>query len=207
MARLLTNISGHVSGKIMDVVYVRYKGGTYIRKAPQVRKETRTPAMLLNQQRFASMHNFCAQFKFNLIPQIWNDAATTNSGYNLFMKSNSPAFAKDGSIAYSLLLKFSTGKLPMPDHLTAQRMATDSDTITILWEKETHIYGTRQKDDLVVICYDGTEFSSLIATGIRRKDAGGSFNLPLMQEKVQYIYLFFASEDRRSFSDSMSFKI
>lgn len=138
---------------------------------------------------------------------IWNDAATIGSGYNLFLKENSPAFAKDGSIAYPLNLKFSTGKLPMPDHVSAQRRIPDSATVDVLWEKETHIYGTRQKDELLVICYDGVEFTPVIANGIRRKDACGSFNLPLMKEKVQYIYLFFAAEDRRSFSDSMSIKI
>lgn len=207
MARVITENGINISGRLDDVVYVRLRGKTYIRKAAKKRRDANDPKMLLNQQRFGCITKFSVQFKHSLISMIWNDAATASSGYNLFVKENSPAFAKDGRIAYPLLLKFSTGKLPMPDHLTAQRIIPDSDTITILWEKETHIYGTRQKDDLVALCYDGTEFSSMVATGIRRKDAGGSFNLPLMQEKVQYIYLFFAAEDRRSFSDSMSFKI
>lgn len=188
-------------------MYVRYKNGIYVRKAPTVRKGARTPGMLLNQQRFGCITRFSIAFKNSLIPMIWNDAATTGSGYNLFVKENSAAFAKDGNIAYPLLLKFSTGKLSLPGHLTAQRMAPDADTIDVLWEKETHIFGTRQKDDLVAICYDGKEFSSMMATGIRRRDAGGTFNLPLMKQQVQYLYLFFASEDRRSFSESVVFKV
>lgn len=207
MARVLAGDFANITGKLGDRVYVKSRNGIYVRKAPTVRKESRTPAMLLNQQRFGCITRFSVQFKYSLISMIWNDAATTSSGYNLFVKENSPAFAKDGSIADPLLLKFSTGKLALPDHLTAQRMAPDSDTIDVLWQKETHIYGTRQKDDLMVICYDGSDFSSLEATGIRRRDAGGSFILPLMEQNIQYIYLFFAAEDRRSFSDSLSFKI
>lgn len=207
MARVIAGDISKIVGKVGDKVYVKYKNGIYVRKAPTVRKEARTPAMLLNQQRFGCITRFCIQFKNSLISMIWNDAATTGSGYNLFLKENSAAFAKDGRIAYPLLLKFSTGKLPVPEHLTAQRTAPDADTIEVLWEKETHIYGTRQKDDLVMIGYDGVECSSLTATGIRRRDVGGTFNLPVMKQKVQYIYLFFASEDRRSFSDSVGFII
>jgi hypothetical protein len=207
MARVLAGDISKIVGKVGDKVYVKYKNGIYVRKAPTVRKNARTPAMLLNQQRFGCITRYCIQFKNSLISMIWNDAATTGSGYNLFLKENSPAFAKDGSIADPLLLKFSTGKLTMPDHFTAQRLSIDLDIIDVLWEKETHIFGTRQKDDLAFICYDGAAFSSMLGTGIRRRDAGGSFSLPVMKQKVQYIYLFFASEDRRSFSESQGVKI
>lgn len=207
MARLLNNNSGSVSGKFIDMVYVRYKGGMYVRKAPTVRKEARTAAMLLNQQRFAAMHHFCAGFKHTLIYIIWNDCATTGSGYNLFMKSNSPAFAKDGSLTDPLSLKFSIGNLPLPGALTAERTAPDTDTIRVSWQKESHIGGSVFNDDLMAISFDGDRFSSMFITGIKRKDLGGRFELPENALRAEYLYLFFASEDRRSFSDSMSFKI
>lgn len=207
MARLLTNYSGQVSGKFIDMVYVRYKGGMYVRKAPMVRKEARTPAMLRNQQRFAAMHHFCAGLKHTLIYIIWNDRATTGSGYNLFMKSNSPAFAKDGSLLDPLLLKLSMGDLPFPEGLTVERTAPGTDTIRVSWQKESHIGGSMFNDDLMAISYDGDQFSSMFITGIKRKDLGGTFDLPVNALRAEYFYLFFAAEDRRSFSNSISFKI
>ncbi|HLN72556.1 MAG TPA: DUF6266 family protein [Prolixibacteraceae bacterium] len=207
MARLINNGSEQVSGKIMDVVYVRYKGGTYIRRAPRVRKEARTPAMLQNQQRFACIQRFCTQFKDTLIPMIWNDRATKGSGYNLFMKANSPAFARDGSLSDPLLLKFSLGELSLPEALTAQLSAPDAGTIKVSWQKESHMGGLRLNDELMAISYDGENFSGMIPTGLKRKDLQGSFELPVMASGVQYLYLFFSSEDRRSFSESVAFKI
>ncbi|MBC8004057.1 MAG: hypothetical protein H7X84_01175 [Verrucomicrobia bacterium] len=207
MALVTSNGSTNIVGKIGEVVYVPYKGGTYVRKAPTTRKGARTPAMLLNQQRFACMHRFCAQFKHTLIPQIWNDAATTNSGYNLFMKANSPAFAKDGSIAEPLLLKFSVGALLLPKEMSAQRTAPESNTIQVSWAKEDHIRGFRLLDELMVISSDGVKFSLLTSTGLLRKDLQGTFELPLLAAQPGYLYLFFRSEDRREFSASRGFKI
>lgn len=64
---LVTSIdSSGVIGRISEVVYVPYKGGTYIRKAPKSRKKSRTPAMLSNQQRVQPVYEkqqsgFCKQ--------------------------------------------------------------------------------------------------------------------------------------------------
>lgn len=207
MALVTSNGSTNIVGRIGDSVYVPYKRGTYVRKAPKTRKEARTPAMLLNQQRFACMHRFCVQFKRSLIPRIWNDAATTCSGYNLFMKANSPAFAKDGSITEPLLLKFSVGELLMSRGLTVQKMAPDSNMIQVAWEKEEHIKGFRLLDELMIISYDGEKFSLLTSTGLLRKNLQGTFELPLLPAQAGYLYLFFRSDDRREFSESRGFKI
>ncbi|MGE5395739.1 MAG: hypothetical protein ACM3P1_13435 [Candidatus Saccharibacteria bacterium] len=207
MARVLTENMSAISGRLGEVVYVRYRGGTYIRKAPAKRKDANDPKMMLNQQRFACITRFCVQFKYTLIPMIWNDAATRGSGYNAFLKANGPAFAKDGSLADALFITLSTGHLSIPATLTVQRPMPEANAIQVGWEKETHLSGIRSTDELVALSYDGTRFSPVINTGIKRKDLGGTFELPLMAQKAEYLYLFFAAQDRHHFSVSRAFMI
>lgn len=207
MAKVIGTIEAQFSGRVGDKVYYKHQGINCVRKAPAVKKDARTPRQLMNQQRFRVITRFCILFKQTLIPQIWNDAAGIRSGYNLFMKANSPAFAKDGSIAEPMLLKFSVGDLLKPRELTVQRTAPDADSLQVAWQKETHITGTRAIDELMVISYDGEKFSPMTLTGLVRKDLQGSFKLPALPPTAGFVYLFFRSEDRRGFSESMAFKI
>ena len=98
MARVKGGIGSFLFGKIEGVVYVQLNETTHTRQAPTRTKDSWTPKMLLNQQRFGLVNAFCKQFKSTVIPQIWNIAAEKMSGYALFMKSNMPAFAKDAAI-------------------------------------------------------------------------------------------------------------
>lgn len=207
MAKVIANEAAHISGKLKDVVYVRYYGGVYVRKAPSVRKESRTAAMLQNQQRFARINQFCSPFKDTIIPLIWNLADPNRRGYRLFIKTNSPAFEKDGSIVDPLLLKFSLGMLTMPKGLMAERMSPDADMIHICWQRESHIAGSRLNDELMLVSYDGENFSPMMATGLKRKQLQGDYLLPAMSRHISHIYLFFASPAKVMFSDSLGFKI
>jgi hypothetical protein len=78
MAQVTNGMGLGLAGKVGDLVYVPFNGGTYTRKAPRRKKDSSTPRMLLNQQRFRQVNDFCAQFKYSVIPQIWNAAALNN---------------------------------------------------------------------------------------------------------------------------------
>ena len=105
---VLTKVKGGLeamlSGKFGNMVFVQRDGKTYMRSAPTRKKDASTPRMLLNQKRFGAVMKFCGQFKSTVIPQIWNLAAQGTSGFRLFQKTNSPAFAPDGSTEMSLEL-------------------------------------------------------------------------------------------------------
>ena len=207
MARVLTVNSPDVTGRIGEVVYVRYRGGTYIRKAPKKRSDVNDPKQVQNRQRFISITRFCIQFKHTLIRQVWNDVATTCSGYNLFMKANSPALDREGSLAHPLLLKLSAGKLILPEDISVERTAPGASVIRISWIKEASISGTRAADQLMMITSDGQHFSPMSPTGIKRKDVEGVAELPLMPWAAGFVYLFFMADDRRDFSDSRAWAI
>lgn len=99
MAKVTGTTDSHLSGKIGDKVYYQLNGVSFVRKVPTIRKEARTQAQLMNQQRFKAINQFYKQFKNTVIPRIWKDAAVRTTGYRLFLKAISPAFAKDGSIS------------------------------------------------------------------------------------------------------------
>ena len=218
MAIVKGGMGSMLSGKVEGLVYVQLNGQTITRKAPKHKKDSWTPGMLQNQQRFREVNSFCGQFKYSVIPQIWNGAALSNfskasnfgniyekkmSGYAFFLKSNMPAFAPDGSLADQKLIRLSTGKLNMPQGLVAGRPEAQGNIIEVSWEKELHVGGVHLKDELMVISAADGIYSDIMATGIPREAMHGTFELPTAPEQATHLYLFFASKDRTDYSLSI----
>ena len=78
MAQVTDGMGLGLVGKVGDLVYVPFNGGRYTRRVPRRTNDSWTPRMLLNLQRFKQVNDFCAQFKYSVIPQIWNAAALNN---------------------------------------------------------------------------------------------------------------------------------
>lgn len=205
MARVTSQSETHLSGKLGDKVYSQYYGKTYVRRVPAVRKDARTPAQLMNQQRFNEINRFCKQFKGSLISRIWQDAAVNTTGYRLFLMANSPAFAKDGTVSDYSMIKLTTGHLPLPLELTLQKEYAGNSAIRVSWKQDFHFSGERLRDELKFIAQSNGVFSEITGTGLIRRSCGGSFELPLQHETATHIYLFFVSNDHRDYSNSCAF--
>jgi len=59
---------------------------------------------------------------------------------------------------------------------------------------------------MVITGVDGL-YSEITATGIMREDLHGTFELPITPVRATHIYLFFASKDRRDYSESVCFEV
>jgi hypothetical protein len=211
MAKVKEGASSDLSGKADGRVYVQYKGGVYTRSLPKWKKDSWTKGMLLNLERFKQINAFCSLFKDTVIPQIWNGMDPKMSGYALFLKTNKSAFAADGSIADKKKIKLSTGNLSFPEGFEAKRSETDQTLIEVYWPKELNVGGVHLKDELMAIsCVDG-QYSDIINTGIKRNDLKGTFalpDIPMPQATGTLpLYLFFASANRREYSDSRCFEV
>ena len=218
---LIKQSGSALTGMIGGIVLVNFNGGTYMRRAPQrQKKDSWTPQQLLHRQRFSMVNKFCGQFKSSLIPQIWNAATfskvqnfgkvqITNmmSGYALFLKSNMPAFAPDGSVADVKKLRLSTGSLTLPQGIEAHRSAVGTSTIQVSWDYDGHIGGKNLKQELMLISAGDGLYSEITATGILKGYLNGSFELPELPKAATHIYLFFTSQDRRDYSESVCFEI
>lgn len=196
-----------LSGKFGNMVFVQRDGKTYVRSAPKRKPGSSTPAMLLNQKRFGEVIKFCSQFKDTVIPQIWNLAAVNTSGYRLFQKTNSPAFGPDGSLKDPKLLRFSTGKLTLPEGLIAGKPEVGGSIIEVSWSKDLVLGGIPLQDSLMVISFADGIYSDITDTGLVRNDLNGSFELPVGPINATHIYLFFESKNRRNYSGSICFEV
>jgi hypothetical protein len=207
MTKVKGGIESMLSGKFGNMVFVQSYGKTYMRSAPKRKKDASTPAMLLNQKRFGEVIRFCSEFKSTVIPQIWNLAAVGTSGYRLFQKTNSPAFAKDGSLMDPKLIRLSTGKLILPQGFTAGKPELGGSVIEVSWQEDLHLGGIHLQDELMVISSGDGQYSDIKATGILRGNLNGSFELPELSAPATHVYLFFASKDRRDYSESICFEV
>lgn len=207
MAKVKEGIESMLSGKFGDFVFVQRQGKTYVRRAPQRKKDSSTPAMLLNQQRFAKIMSFCGQFKNTVIPRVWVMAAEGRSGFRLFQKTNSPAFAPDGALTDVSKIKMSIGKLTLPQGLKVSRKAAGSSTINVSWNEDAELGGLHLKDELLVVSAANGQYSEIVDTGITRGALGGSVELPGEPSAATHLYLFFGSRDGKDYSPSMCFEI
>lgn len=207
MATVEDIYGNNASGKVGTVSLYRLRGKTIMRALPVNRNNHRTEKQLRNQNRFNEIRGFCSQFKHILIPQIWNALATTSSGYHLFMKSNSAAFDQDGVLTDPMKIKLSAGNLPLPKGIKVQRTAADENSIQVQWEKDAVAGGFALRDQLMVISAGEGKYSDIKATGIKRGELVGSFELPKLDTAATHIYLFFKSVDQRFYSESVCFEI
>lgn len=206
MARL--NEDSNLSGKLGNTVYVRLKNGqTILRSMPKVNPNKRTPAQLRNQERFRLIHKFCSQFKQGIIPRIWNDYSKTDNGYNLFVKTNTPAFGPDGELLDPKKIRLSIGELPLAEQMQVQPGADGSRMVKVSWQKTSHQGGTTLQDELMAVSAGDEKYSDITATGLNRASLGGSFALPQQPTNVSHVYLFFASQDRKHYSESVCFEV
>ena len=196
-----------VTGKVGTVAFYRSKGKTIMRSLRVDKSSQRTENQLRNQRRFQEIRKFCSLFKPIVIPQIWNGLATTSSGYHLFMKTNSPAFDKEGVIADPMKIHLSMGKLIFPAGMQAQRTSLGGTTIQVKWEPDPHFAGLTLRDPLMVISAGEGKYSDMKDTGLVRGNLGGTFELPALASPATHVYLFFNSLDQRYYSESVCCEI
>lgn len=207
MATVHSLLRGEISGKMGDKVYYQLNGKTVVRNLPAKTKWTFTAKQTKAQQRFKSIIHYCQKFKYSVIPLIWNKGTQSGSGWSLFMKTNSPAFNPEGVPADVRKLQLSTGKLTLPLQFTAHRKAGDPSVIEVSWNRNLSMGGILLWDELMAISSVNDEYSPILSTGIIRGDLQGSFLLPVLKAEATHLFLFFASNDRTTFSTSVCFEI
>jgi len=192
-----------ISGKVGKVVFCQRNGKTYVRSLPVKKSGPGTPNQQLQRQRFGELMKYCRQFKFVVIPQIWNLASPTGAGFQLFMKTNKVAFGPAGQLDDLRLIKLSAGKLHLPLELTAQRQGEGSAMISVSWVKDPNSGGIPYWDELLAISSGEGQYSKIKYTGIRRGDLQGSFEIPELPCPATHLFLFFSSLDKRNYSESI----
>ncbi|HET6557594.1 MAG TPA: hypothetical protein VFG54_09795 [Prolixibacteraceae bacterium] len=207
MAKVKDIFGAGISGKVGKVVFFQLNGQTFARGLPKRQNHPGTPAQELNRKRFREMQKFSQQFKFVLIPQVWNFASKTMSGHQLFMSTNNKAFSPDGSVIDPKLIKLSVGKLSLPSSMTVKRLQPGSNVVQVSWVEEYYNGGVPYWDELLAISSGEGFYSEMKNTGIRRGDQQGSFELPALEVDATHIYLFFGAIEKSKYTESMCFEL
>lgn len=207
MAKLKNSLEATLSGKIANVVYVQMDGKTYARGVPNRSKGSWSEKQQLHRKRFKAVNNFCHKLLEEPLRNIWNQASPSGRGYALFVKTNMPVFALDGSLTDVGLLQLTAGKLYLPQGLKLERRAGEDSLVEVSWKNDPRLGGARLNDQLMALSSDGRIYSKILATGIQRKAMEGTFRLPELHFPATHVWLFFASEDKNEYSASQCFEL
>lgn len=210
---MLRNLGEYVSGRIGNVVFVRTKTKSYVRKAPNCEKTNWSENQRLYRNRMRNVAILWRSLKFDMIAEIWRVAGAQNphqamNGYALFVKENIPAFNIDGSLIDPLCLVVSNGKLVGSQHLNVEQSGDVPSRIIVSWVNDPNCKPPRLEDQLMAMGYKKEVFSNVENTGLYRKDLEGAFLVPdpLPETDATHLFLFWCSDDHQ-YSKSESFAI
>jgi hypothetical protein len=168
MAKVKDIFGTGISGKLNQVVFYQRNGQTYVRALPIRKKLTVSAAQVLNKQRFGAMITFARQFKYALIPQVWDHACKTLTGRQLFLRTNKGAFDPGGNIPDMAKVQLSVGKLHLPDGIILKPKADAPTLMMVSWYPDIGEGSTAYWDELMANSYGEGLFSDLKATNIHR---------------------------------------
>ncbi|HET6559196.1 MAG TPA: hypothetical protein VFG54_17875 [Prolixibacteraceae bacterium] len=188
MARVKKYLGDMVSGKAGNLVFFRLNGETYVRGIQKRQSDSWTPAQQAHRKRMGQVSGLWRKIRYSQIQGIWNRGDQKMNGYVLFVKANMPAFATDGSLVDARELKLSTGQLLLPQEFKDERQEPTRPLISVSWQNKSQPKGDRLEDELMVISATGSAYTDVMATGIRRKDRGGEFELPAINVPITHVY-------------------
>jgi hypothetical protein len=201
MARIKNDPSGAISGMVGPAVFYTVKGKQYVRAAIKEReKDSWSPGQVTYRQKVSKAAAFWGTLASNPARESWKLAADGMSGYNLFLKTNLPAFKGDGSQMDLSWLHLSAGKLPLPHQLKAEAAEGDPTKWNISWQDDSGNALAQSDDELMVIFAHDGKFTKPVATGIKRNQQKALVQVPAGTGTVQGMYLFFVSADRKLYS-------
>jgi hypothetical protein len=199
---------GDISGMLGSLVFLKLNGKGVVRMAPKDRsKNSWSEGQKMYRKKVSNLATFWMQSIPRDIRRIFELASEQMTAYNLFLKTNLPAFSVDGTQIDFEWFHLSAGKLPLPHKLRASRVAGDPDKIEVSWQDDSDIGLAGTRDELkIVIAHDG-KFTAPIATGAFRKQETAVIQLPAGIGTIQGIYLSFASKEREMYSADQYFGI
>jgi hypothetical protein len=208
MGRIANITNGAISGKVGPVVYYEMNGKAYVRAAMMPRAidswSTQQNGVRQKVSRLAALWR---QLSKNPLRQIWEQAAVGMSAYNLFLKTNLPAFRGTAVQADLEFLHLSTGQLPLPHHLNAQMLDGNTSKWQVSWNDDSGYMIAQPGDELLAIFAHDGKFTEPVATGLRRADQSGQVQVPEKVTNLQGMYLFFASTDKNTYSTDQFFGV
>ncbi len=199
---------GDISGMVGALVFLKLNGKGVVRLAPKERpKNSWSEGQNMYRKKVSNLAAFWMKSVPSDIKRVFELAAENMTAYNLFLKTNLPAFHADGTQVDLEWLHLSAGKLPLPHKLKAINVAGNPEKIEVTWQDDSGIGLARPKDELTMVIAREGKFTAPISTGAIRKQQTAVIQLPAGTGAIQGIYLSFASRERGLYSADQWFGI
>jgi hypothetical protein len=197
-----------ISGLLGNLVFLKLNGKGVVRMAPQRRsKNSWSEGQKMYRKKVSNLAAFWIQSIPRDIRRIFDLASDEMTAYNLFLKTNLPAFSADGTQIDFEWFHLSAGKLPLPHKFRASRVSGDPEKLEVFWQDNSHVGLAGTRDELtMVIAHDG-KIGSPISTGALRKQETAVIQIPEGLGTIQGIYLSFASKERELYSADQYFGV
>ena len=201
MGKVKSELGGAISGMVGPVVFYTIKGKSFVRSAIKERsKDSWSPEQVIYRQKVSKTAALWKSLAKNPIRETWSLAAENMSGYNLFLKTNLPAFVGEEIKLDLERLHLSFGTLPLPLQLKAVEVKGDPTKWTVTWKDDSGIGLSQSSDKLVVVFAQDGKFSHPVSTGAMRNQESAVIPFPESAGIVQGMYLSFASVERKLYS-------
>lgn len=202
MATYSEGMHGAFKGKVGKLVGCSWKGIPYIRALPQKRKSEPSERENLNRKKWALSQHWLQPVN-TFVREGFKGYSEKVEGFiaaKSYLLKN--AFEGEGAKIYinPALVKVSSGSLPMPKQLAANRVAEDK--IQITWDAAS-VHEDNSRDQIMLLAYN-IESRSAVITLAGELSKNGSDVIDLQQQSgIWLIYAAFIASDRSSRSDSV----
>lgn len=208
MGKIANVTNGAISGKVGPVVYYEMNGKAYVRGAMMPRaKESWSTEQVGVRKKVSRVAAIWRQLDKNPVREIWKEAAEQMSAYNLFLKTNLPAFKGESIQPDPEFFHLTAGQLPLPHHLNAVVAEGETSKWQVSWKDDSGYQLSQAKDELMVIFAHGERFTHPVATGAQRNQGNAVLQAPAGIKDLKGIHLFFASPQRELYSPDQFFGI
>lgn len=208
MGKIANVSNGAISGKVGPVVYYEMNGKAYVRGAMMPRaKGSWSIEQVGVRKKVSRVAAIWRQLDKNPVREIWKEAAEQMSAYNLFLKTNLPAFKGEAIQPDPEFFHLSAGQLPLPHHLKSVGVEGDALKWNVSWKDDSGYMLSQPNDELMVIFAYGERFTHPDATGARRNQGNAVIQAPSGIKDLKGIHLFFASPQRALYSPDQFFGV
>jgi len=144
-----------LSGSIGNVVGSSWKGIPVLKTKPLSVANPDTPAQQTQRGKFSHVQQAASALLVEIIQGFWNQYASGQSGYNLFVSRNIDAFDKNG-LDDATAFNGTIGNIT-PAPITSVVASDPADTVDVDWTNNAG-EGTAQATDLaIIIVYNDTQ--------------------------------------------------
>ncbi|MCZ4693800.1 hypothetical protein DWB61_09695 [Ancylomarina euxinus] len=204
MGKYNQGILGPFTGKVGAIVGSSWRGVNYIKSLPGP-NASNSEAQQKQRSRFKSVVSLASSLMESLIRPVWNLVGGKMTGYNLFVKTNMPAFDESGALVNYSEFHASMGALPLPEILTLQDDVDVVSGIELSW-KDDSATGVGNADDKLHLLVMTPERVHILNTASVRSDQSAEITLPVSAGDV-HVYAFFGTADGDKFSPDSYSKI